>query len=72
MIHSVARCPIPIAPFRGNVMVTGESVNNTATYSCSPGFEIVGTIMATCTEIDENNATFLPEPPTCRRKFVRY
>ena len=47
---------------------TGISVDDTATYSCNVGFELVGSTTATCTQVDVNSATFSPVPPVCKRK----
>ena len=49
------------------VTFTGNSIDDTATYTCNMGFELVGNATATCTL--EEVATFSPEPPECRRKL---
>lgn len=38
----------------------------TATYSCVPGFEIVGNPIRTCGQ----NGAWLGKPPTCRGKLI--
>ena len=48
---------------------TGNSVDDTATYSCIMSFELVGSTNATCTQMNMNTATFSPVPPVCRRKW---
>ena len=62
-----ALCPDPNDPVNGAVTFTGNSIDNTATYTCNMGFELVGSATATCT-LDEV-VTFSPEPPECRRKL---
>lgn len=61
----VAVCPDPAQPANGVVVFTGNSVGDTATYSCDAGFELVGSASATCTE---SSASFEPGLPTCRGK----
>ena len=51
---------------------TGNSVNDTATYSCNMDFELVGSATTTCTQVDVNSAAFSPAPPVCRRKWCIY
>ena len=63
-----ALCPDPTDPVNGMVTFTGNSVSDTATYSCTVGFELVGSTTATCIQEDVNSAAFLPAPPVCRRK----
>ena len=63
-----ALCPDPVDPLNGMVTFTGNSINDTATYSCNMGFELAGSATATCTQVDVNSAAFSPLPPVCRRK----
>ena len=51
------------------VTFTGNSVDDSATYSCDMGFELVGSTTVTCTRVDVNSAAFSPVPPVCRRKL---
>ena len=44
---------------------TGNSVGDTATYTCDLGFELTGSATTTCTEVDINSAGFQPAPPSC-------
>ena len=69
-IVTIALCPNPIAASNGDVMFTGNSANDgdTASYTCNSGFEPDGETMATCTEVDEDTAHFLPDAPSCSRK----
>ena len=62
-----ALCPDPDEPVNGVVTFTGNSMDDTATYTCNMGFELVGSATATCTL--EEVAAFFPEPPQCRRKL---
>ena len=48
---------------------TGNSVGDTATYTCNTGFELIGQAVVTCTlATSGNSATFMPTPPVCHRK----
>ena len=66
--HSAALCPDPANIVNGVVTFTGNSVGDTATYTCNTGFELVGSATTTCTQVDVNSAAFSPEPPICRRE----
>ena len=68
-IFCAALCPDPADPVNGMVTFTGNSINDTATYSCNMGFELVGSASATCTQVDVNTAAFSPVAPVCRRKL---
>jgi len=52
------------------VTFTGNSVGNTATYTCDPDFDLIGGATTTCTQVDVNTAVFLPAPPLCRREYT--
>ena len=62
-------CTDPASITNGMVTFTGNSVGDTATYTCDPGFELIGAAMTTCTQVDANSAAFpsVP-PPECRRE----
>ena len=64
-----ALCPDPVEIFNGMVTFTGNSVDDTATYTCDPGFELIGGTTTTCTPVDESSAAFSPAPPVCRREY---
>ena len=52
------------------VISTGNSVGDTATYTCDPGFELIGDMTTTCTQVDMNSAAFqTQELPSCRREY---
>ena len=66
---SAALCPDPVDIDNGMVTLTGNSLGNTATYSCDAGFELIGAATTTCILVDENFPSFQPSPPFCRREF---
>ena len=63
--YSAAQCVHPGAPANGDVLVTGLSLGDTATYTCEEGFGLVGEETATCVELDANSAAFSSESPIC-------
>ena len=69
---SAALCDDPLGIDHGMVTFTGNSVDDTATYSCDPGFELIGDVVETCTQVNESFAAFSPELPVCRREYSAY
>ena len=67
---SAALCPDPAAIVNGMVTFTGNSVDDTAAYTCDPGFVLIGSETTTCTQVDGNTASFTPVPPVCRREYT--
>ena len=68
---SLAVCSSPSSPSNGAVTSAGNSVGDTATYTCNIGFELIGYAEATCMlSTDGNSASFMPAQPICRRKFA--
>ena len=68
--YFLALCSNPSSPSNGAVTSAGNSVGDTATYTCNTGFELIGYAEATCTlSTDGNSASFMPAQPICRRKF---
>ena len=65
---SAALCPDPADIVNGMVTVAGNSVGDTTTYSCNPGFELIGSATAICMQVDANSAVFSSAPPVCRRE----
>lgn len=59
-----ALCLDPTDPPNGMVTVNGNSVGDTATYTCNSGFELDGPQDVTCEQTDDM-ASF-SSPPTCR------
>ena len=66
---SAALCPDPADILNGMVTFTGNSVGDTATYTCNSGFELIGNASAVCTQVDLNIAAFAPAAPVCRREY---
>ena len=64
-------CTNPSSLNNGVVISTGNSVGDTAIYTCNHGFELIGTALATCTQARSgDSASFLPvDPPTCQRMY---
>jgi len=62
-------CRDPAAIVNGRVTFTGNSVGDTATYTCDPGFELIGVTTTTCTLVNVNTAEFIPDSPSCRREY---
>ena len=62
---SAALCSDSVAIDNGMVTFAGTSVGDTATYSCDPGFELIGNATTTCTLVDANSALFTPAQPFC-------
>ena len=67
---SAALCPDPVGIENGTVTFTSNSIGDTATYSCDPGFELIGSAITTCTQVDANSAVFQPVQPFCRREYT--
>ena len=62
-----ALCTNASSPSNGEVTSAGNSVGDTATYTCNIGFELIGQAVATCTQAsDRNSATIVPAPPVCQ------
>ena len=62
-------CPVPADIANGMVTFTGNAVGDTATYTCNSGFELIGSVTTTCTQLDASSAAFSPAPPVCRREY---
>ena len=67
---SAALCPDPVDIVNGMVTFTGNSVGETATYTCDPGFNLFGDPTTTCTQVDANSASFQPTPPVCSGEYT--
>ena len=68
---SVALCPTPPDINFGTVVVTGNSIGDTATYTCDSGYELIGDAVRTCAKLpnDTSMADFQPEEPFCHREY---
>ena len=65
---STALCPDPADIVNATVTFTGNSVGDTAAYTCNSGFQLIGNASTTCTQVDVNSASFFPAAPVCRRE----
>lgn len=64
-------CPDPPDLLNGSFNFTGNSVGDTATYSCdSDDFQLIGEETATCTLVSPSGAEFQPAERICRREFA--
>ena len=70
LYNLTAVCPTPISPTNGQVIFTGTSIGDVATYSCNPTLELIGSTTATCSWISEDLAAFSHARPTCDCKLV--
>ena len=71
IVCSAALCSDPPAIVNGMRTFSGNSVGDTATYSCNIGFELIGDSTTTCTQLDANSGAEFPAvpPPECRREY---
>ncbi len=67
---SAALCPDPPPIVNGMKTFTGNSIDDTAIYTCDLGFELIGITTTSCTEVDVDTAEFTPDPPVCRREYA--
>ena len=67
---STALCPDPFDIGNGMVTFTGNSVGDTATYTCNLGFKMIGSSFTTCTQVDAVSAVFQPAIPFCSREYT--
>ena len=78
LVHSshisctAALCDNPPQITNGMVTFTGNSVGDTATYSCNSDFELIGGATTTCTQAADGNSAAYPAipPPSCRREYT--
>ena len=68
---SAALCPNPPALANAMVTFTGNSANDTATYTCNVGFELIGGPTTTCAAASNGNSAAFPAvpPPMCSREY---
>ena len=69
---SAALCSDPPMIANGMREFTGNSVGDTATYSCNPDFDLVGNPTTTCTLMASGNSAAFspPRAPECRREYT--
>ena len=60
----IALCRDLTNPDNGMASMEGNSVGDTATYTCNAGYELMGAEMVTC----ENTGEWSADPPVCTRK----
>ena len=70
MFLSVAECRTLLDPPFGTVTVTGQQLEDEATYECNTGFELVGPPTRTCELQSPGNADWSGDEPTCRRMLL--
>ena len=71
IITPAAVCPNPPAIVNGMRTFTGNSVGDTATYTCDSAFELIGNATTTCIAAPNGtSAVFSPAQPVCRRECI--
>ena len=60
-IHTALSCGRLDAPDNGKVVISGTTPGSITTYSCNPGFELVGVSKRTC----QNNGEWSADEPFC-------
>ena len=60
---------LPDPPF-GDVSLSGNSVDDVATYVCDHGFELVGQSTRTCQQLNAQTADWSGEEPVCRCTYA--
>ena len=62
--HSDNVCPTLVPPANGNLVLSGNTVGETASYTCNTGFILEGDSTLTCGE----DGQWSGSPPVCNRK----
>ena len=65
-LHAAAMCPELQPPANGLIVTTGTQFGSTATYSCLPGFNLVGNEQRTC----QANGFWSGIEPFCQGKSL--
>ena len=65
-LHYVALCPALSNPTNGEVMWDSLAPGGVTTYTCDPGFSLVGEPTRIC----GSDGTWSGMPPTCECKFI--
>ena len=68
---SAVLCPDPADRANGMGTFTGNSFDDTVTYTCITGFELIGNVSIMCAEVDMNSAAFSPAAPVCMYVHTR-
>ena len=66
LLSSVVDCNTPSDPADGQVSTTGTTFGETATYSCNPGYNLVGDNTRTC----QATGNWSESEPTCQRMLL--
>ena len=61
-------CPLLAPPTNGSVLVSGQTVNSVAEYSCDAGFSLVGPASRTC----QTSGTWTEDEPDCSKSMYNY
>ena len=64
--HSVNVCPTLVPPANGNLVLSGNTVGETANYTCNTGFILEGDPTLTC----GGDGQWIGNPPVCNRKYL--
>ena len=65
-LYKIALCPDLENPLNGVLNQSGVSDGDTATYSCSDGYELVGAKVLHC----QNDGTWNNSPPVCKSELL--
>ena len=66
---SAAPCPDPTDRVNGMRTFTRNSFDDTVTYTCIMGFELIGNVSIMCAQVDVNSEAFSPAAPVCRHEY---
>ena len=64
--HSVNVCPTLVAPANGNLVLSGNTFGETASYTCNTGFTLEGDPTLTC----DGDGQWSRSSPVCNRKLL--
>ena len=66
--HSVNVCPTLVPPANGNLVLSGNTFGETASYTCNTGFILVGDPTLTC----QSDGFWSGPEPTCEGKNANF
>ena len=66
--HSVNMCPTLVPPANGNLVLSGNTFGETASYTCNTGFILVGDPTLTC----QSDGFWSGPEPTCEGKNANF
>ena len=64
-IYAEINCGSLDNPSNGKVLADADLINSVATYSCNPGYALVGDVTRTC----QNSGIWSDKAPTCIGKY---